>query len=120
VSALPESPVREYAKRVAASLAEQRDVLTESLRWSNGYLKAIDHALSILAVLEPEPGTETTRFEYRVVGGPGGGAWHPSCDGAREAYMLVRPGPFDDLFIERRTVAVTQPVRVDQDGEPVS
>jgi hypothetical protein len=136
MTVLPESPVREYAERVevliVASLGEPHEipglykVADREVVWRGGARYGLALAHAIVVREEPAPSAETTRFEYQAVGVDDGGSPERSgwldYDQARSVLLgwkTVDP-PFDALYIERRTVTVTEPVRLDSDGEPTS
>lgn len=134
MTVLPESPVREYAKRIADLMAKARERdpgvpliwMTQASPWLAGRQQGLSDARAIVAEQAPLPGQETTRFEYQTVGAETDGAperseWLDSYDKARSVLLDWKAAApaFDDLFIERRTVTVTEPVRLGSDGEPV-
>jgi hypothetical protein len=136
MTVLPESPVREYAKRVASLMAVERERagkasvprtwITAASPWLAGFRTGLSSARAIMAEQAPLPGQETTRFEYRaaeVKGDVSTGLadWRPTHESAGIDWAVAAEGqPFGELVIERRTVTVTEPVRLDSDGEPVS
>lgn len=125
MTVLPESPVREYAKRISTLLVDARnEPVAADPAWLSGRRHGFDEARVIVAVEASQPGQETTSFEYRVVAADGAFARETWCESYPEVQQELRAlsstEVFDDLFIERRTVTVTQPVRLGDDGEPVS
>lgn len=134
MTVLPESPVRECLERVAGLMLDEMEVAPDApsvwaemigdSAWPAGYVAGLSAARAIVALQIIKAGQETTRFEYRVVGvvegkPPEHGEWHPAFDEARVAHRdyAAEGLPFDDLYIERRTVTVTEPVRLDSDGD---
>jgi hypothetical protein len=127
MTVLPESPVREYLERVDRLLVDElRDMPDDPAAFVQGFACGISEARYIVAKEAPEPGQETTRFEYQAVGVDDGGSpersgWLDSYDKARSVRLdwETASPPFDDMYIKRRTVTVTEPVRLDPDGEPI-
>jgi hypothetical protein len=140
MTGVPESPVREYAKQIAGLMQRKRDAevgvpvmwTVEVIpAWQHGYRAGLSDARAIVAEQAPLARQETTRFEYQVVGVDNDRApeysrerssWLDSFDKARSVRLGWEKAdpPFDDLYIKRRTVTVTEPVRLDSDGEPIS
>jgi hypothetical protein len=136
MTVLPKSPVREYAERVevrvVARLNEPGEIPVlykhayTDVVWREGVRHGLALAHAIVVSEEPAPGQETTRFEYRaaeVKGDVSTGLadWRPTCERAHIDLDVAAEGQSSGgLVIERRTVTVTEPVRVDADGEPVS
>lgn len=122
MTVLPESPVREYAKRVIEALSTRRDESKPDSPEADGFCTGLTVAISTVADLTL--GTETTYFEYRVVAADGSFKREVWCDdlAETEGELNALRSAFADCqyLIERRTVAVTQPVRLDDDGEPIA
>jgi hypothetical protein len=120
MTGVPESPVREYEKRIVEQLAALRSKRALGGEWSDGFRAAVGEVISIIAEQAPLSGQETTRFEYRAAATNYNGQWRPAASQAMgEMEAFRRTGSYEDLRVERRTVTVTQPVRLDADGEPV-